>query len=86
VSYPVVEPLALKPSEAARHIGVSKRHLYNLIRAGKIAARKAGNRTLIRVADLAAYVDALPLKRGSAPLVAGKRTHPNKGVLSRSLQ
>ncbi len=70
-----VEPLALSPREAAAYLAVSKRTLSRLIRSNKIAARKAGPRTLVDVASLKAYYQSLPLKTDQAPLVFGERAH-----------
>lgn len=64
-----LEPIALSPREAAAFIAVSKRTLSRLIRANKIAARKAGPRTLVDVVSLKAYYESLPLKMDHAPIV-----------------
>ena len=79
-----LEPIALSPRDAAAFIGVSKRTLSRLIRANKIAARKAGPRTLVDVASLKAYYDSLPLKTDHAPIVfvhpiTGRRHRGRKG-------
>jgi excisionase family DNA binding protein len=71
-----LEPIALSPRDAAAFIGVSKRTLSRLIRANKIAARKAGPRTLVDVASLKAYYESLPLKTDHAPIVF---VHPITG-------
>ena len=70
-----VEPLALSPREAAAYLSISKRTLSRLIRSKTVAARKAGLRTLVDVASLKAYYEALPLKSHHAPLVFGRRAH-----------
>jgi excisionase family DNA binding protein len=57
-----IEPLALSPRDAAAHLSISKRTLSRLIRAGKIAARKDGVRTLVDVASIKAYYESLPMK------------------------
>jgi excisionase family DNA binding protein len=72
---PTIEPLALSPREAAAYLAISKRALSRLIRSKKIAARKAGPRTLVDVASLKAYYETLPLKTDHAPLVFGERAH-----------
>jgi excisionase family DNA binding protein len=76
-----LEPMALSPREAANYIAVSKRTLSRLIRAKKIAARKAGVRTLVDVASLKAYYESLPLKTDHAPIlfvhpITGRRHRP----------
>lgn len=70
-----LEPLALSPREAAQFLSVSKRTLSRLIRSKKIAARKAGLRTLVDVASLKSYYETLPLKTDHAPIVFGRRAH-----------
>lgn len=71
-----LEPIALSLREAAAYLAVSKRTLSRLIRANKIAARKAGLRTLVDVASLKAYYESLPLKTDHAPIVF---VHPITG-------
>jgi len=79
-----LEPIALSPRDAAQFLSISKRSLSRLIRASKIAARKDGVRTLVDVASLKAYYEALPLKTDHAPLVfvhpvTGRRHRARKG-------
>lgn len=59
------EPLALMPKPAARYLGISLSSLYTEIRAKRITARKFGRRTLINVADLKAWLAALPEKEAA---------------------
>jgi excisionase family DNA binding protein len=68
-------PLALSPREAAAMLAVSRRTLSDLIRKGKVAARKAGTRTLVDVKSLTAYYETLPIKSEHLPLVFGERAH-----------
>jgi hypothetical protein len=70
-----LEPLALSPPESVRFPSLGKRTLSNLIRSKKIVARKHGVRTLVGVASLKAYYEALPLKTDHAPLIFGERAH-----------
>jgi excisionase family DNA binding protein len=79
-----LEPIALSPRDAAQFLSISKRTLSRLISSRKIDARKGGVRTLVDVASLKAYYEALPLKTGSAPLafvhpVTGRRHRARKG-------
>jgi excisionase family DNA binding protein len=79
-----LEPIALSPRNAAQFLSISKRTLSRLIRANKIAARKAGLRTLVDVASLKAYYGSLPLKTDHMPIVfihpiTGRRHRPRKG-------
>jgi excisionase family DNA binding protein len=47
-------------ADAARVSGLGRTSIYELIGAGKIEARKAGNRTLIPAESLRAYIANLP--------------------------
>lgn len=46
--------------DATKASGIGRTSLYELIGAGKIEARKAGNRTLIPADSLRAYIASLP--------------------------
>jgi len=70
-----LEPLALSPAAAAHYLSISKRSLSRLIADGTIEARKAGPRTLVDVASLKAYYEALPKKTDHAPILFGRRAH-----------
>jgi excisionase family DNA binding protein len=72
---PAFQPIALSPRDAAAYLAVSRRTLSNLIRKGKVAARKSGTRTLVDVKSLQAYYEALPIKSEHLPLVFGERAH-----------
>lgn len=52
--------LAVSIPDAAKLVGFSRAKIYREINAGRLPVRKAGHRTLIRVADLQAYIDELP--------------------------
>jgi excisionase family DNA binding protein len=68
MSIPVLERLAVTPSQAAEVLGVCRRTIHGLIGARKLKAYKAGHRTtLIEVASLRAYLEGLPV-RGSTPI------------------
>jgi excisionase family DNA binding protein len=54
------EPFAVSPQTAAEMLSCSRRHVYNLLSARKIKARKSGSRTLIDFQSVRAYHDALP--------------------------
>jgi excisionase family DNA binding protein len=51
----------VRPKEAARLLGVSRSHLYELLKAGRIQSRKDGAATLIDYEALVAYRDSLPV-------------------------
>ena len=50
----------LRVPDAVEYSGLSRTGLYDALKRGDIAARKAGKRTLIAVADLDAYLASLP--------------------------
>jgi excisionase family DNA binding protein len=52
--------LAFTIADAAKASGLGRTSLYELIGAGKIEARKAGNRTLIPAESLRTYIANLP--------------------------
>jgi excisionase family DNA binding protein len=54
------EVLAHTIADAAKVSGLGRTTLYEAIGAGKIEARKAGNRTLIPAESLRAYLASLP--------------------------
>jgi excisionase family DNA binding protein len=56
-------PLAVPPAEACRLIGLSRTGLYRLAAAGEIPLLKIGARTVVRTADLQAYLDRLAAAR-----------------------
>jgi excisionase family DNA binding protein len=50
-------PQLVTPNEAARYLGISTYTVCRRLKSGEIAGRKHGARWLIRVADLAEYVE-----------------------------
>jgi excisionase family DNA binding protein len=52
--------IAIPVDEAARRAGIGRSSLYEAINRGELPLRKAGRRSLIRVDDLKAWIDALP--------------------------
>lgn len=56
----MTEVIAHTIADAAKVSGLGRTSLYELIGAGKIEARKAGNRTLIPAESLRAYIASLP--------------------------
>jgi excisionase family DNA binding protein len=55
----MTEVIAHTIADAAKVSGIGRTSLYELIGAGKIEARKAGNRTLIPAASLRSYIASL---------------------------
>lgn len=60
------EPLADPVIVAAARLGICRAQLYKEMAAGRIAARKAGRRTLIERVEQARWLSALPLKASNA--------------------
>ena len=52
--------LGLSIDEACQASGIGRTKLYEALGAGKLIAKKAGRRTIIRPEDLKAYVESLP--------------------------
>lgn len=52
--------LAVPIDEAARRAGVGRSTIYSAINRGEIVLRKQGRRSLIRIDDLKAWIDAMP--------------------------
>ena len=57
---PLSPPLAVRPMEAARLLGVSRSRLYQLLKSGKIPHRKDGAATLIAYEDLVVHLNSSP--------------------------
>jgi excisionase family DNA binding protein len=55
-----VEREAVSISEACAVIGIGRTKLYQAIKEGRLVACKIGNRTVIRLADLRAFIASLP--------------------------
>ncbi len=56
-------PISYRPDDAAELIGLSVSKFYELVREGRLPARKIDRSTIIRHEDLVAFIDALPLVR-----------------------
>ena len=66
----MIEILAHTIADATKISGLGRTTLYEAIGAGKIEARKAGNRTLIVADSLRAFLAALP----KADIKTGRRS------------
>jgi excisionase family DNA binding protein len=53
--------LAVSLDEAARRAGLGRTSIYEAVNRGELPLRKVGRRSLIRVDDLKAWIDSLPL-------------------------
>lgn len=53
--------VALSINEVAKRTSIGRSTIFSAIRDGKLRAVKVGNRTLIRIEDLKAFLDSLPL-------------------------
>lgn len=56
-------PIAVSIDDACAISGLKRTKLYEEIKSGRLVSRKSGTRTLIRVVDLQAFIDALPVSR-----------------------
>ena len=54
--HPRVQRLAYSPEEAAEALGISRHLVYDLLRTGQLRSRKAGNRRLIGLRQLEAFL------------------------------
>ncbi len=78
-----IVPLAYRIDDAATLIGVSVSKFYNLIREGRLPARRLDGATIIRHEDLVAFIDALPLVRQVAEVPATPPPAPPSAVPKR---
>ena len=62
-----IAPALYSPKDTRRILGVSHAHLYRLIGAGALDARKIGAKTVITAASIAAFLAALPRARVRSP-------------------
>ena len=53
--------ISLPVVDAAKSVGVSRSYLDGAIKAGDLIAHKAGNKVLVDVDDLRAWLKALPV-------------------------
>jgi excisionase family DNA binding protein len=58
--------IVVRPAEAAQMLGCSRLLVYRMVRDGKLRSVKDGNRRLIRVADIEAYLQSLEKEVASA--------------------
>ncbi len=54
-------PIALTISDAVKVSGISRTSIYEALKRGDLTALKAGRRTLIRHAELEAFMAGLPV-------------------------
>lgn len=75
-------PIAVSIPAAALLTSLSESKVDEAIRMGALPVRRYGNRTLIRVADLTAWIDSMPVGRNAAPpQLEGRRTgRPRKNA------
>ncbi len=53
--------VAYSPIEAAKALGIGLKGVYDLIREGRLPARKLGARTLVKHEDIMTLIDGLPV-------------------------
>lgn len=56
-SIPPLERLTVRVPEAAQLLSVSRAALYRLLNAGEIEASKSGQKTLVHVASIRAFIE-----------------------------
>ena len=61
-----MQKVAATINEATQITGLGRSSIYQLINDGKLTRRKYGNRTLILVDELEAFVKSLPVTEGEA--------------------
>lgn len=74
-------PLALRPRDAAKAIGISERSLWQRTRDGEIPFVKIGSRTLYRVDALKEYLESLET-RADAPTSKAMATEMGSSVVA----
>jgi excisionase family DNA binding protein len=62
-------PVALRPRDAARLLGLGHSHFYKLLKSGRIPHRKDGAATLIDYEALVRFRDSLPSAPPTGPLL-----------------
>lgn len=55
-----LRPRVVSAKEAMRYLAIGETKLHELLNGGRIQAKKSGNRLLITVESLDAYIDSLP--------------------------
>ena len=65
-----VSPLAYGIEDAANAVGLSRSRIYELIAAGEIVPCKVGSRTIIPLAELAAFLDRHRVDRAAGREIA----------------
>ena len=58
-----MDPISLPIREACRVSGMNRTRIFAEIRNGNLEAKRAGKQTLVMVASLRAFIDALPSAR-----------------------
>jgi excisionase family DNA binding protein len=60
--YFAIAPIAYSIEDAPQAVGVSRTRIFEAVRSGQLAARKAGRSTLIEVEELRRWVKSLPAR------------------------
>ena len=60
--YFAIAPIAYSIEDAPLAVGVSRTRIFEAVRSGQLAARKAGRSTLIEVEELRRWVKSLPAR------------------------
>ena len=78
----IEQPLTYSPAEAASELSCHRAHVYKLLAAKAITARRMGSRTLIDGGSLRAYHASLPPYVPGSPIANARRRR--KAARSRS--
>lgn len=62
----IKQRFALSIPDVVQATGIGRNTIYDQINLGRLKARKVGTRTVIRVEDLQAWLDALPEREAAA--------------------
>ncbi|MBU8540003.1 helix-turn-helix domain-containing protein [Falsiroseomonas tokyonensis] len=63
---PIPEPIFVQPKIAAKILNCGMTKLWELVRQGRLDARRMGRRTPITMASIRRYADSLPPAREAA--------------------
>lgn len=76
----MTEKLAVTPEEAAELMGVSRSHVYDLIRSGDLPSVKLGRVRRIRTDRVAEYLERIEAEQNGAPIPPPTAVHGGRAV------
>jgi excisionase family DNA binding protein len=66
-------PVMMKVSEVQKTYGLSKQHIYDLAKSGKVKSIMRGNRYIINAQSVSDYLNTCPVDKETAPAARGIR-------------